>query len=169
MVHKWAQTAEGAIAGTQGEPIRITDAIQDQFVHRLRAAYPAILVGGQTWRNDRPRLTTRWATGPHPQRLILTRKPERLIHLGHWPDEAPIHVLSSAPLSASWQAKTPQHVSFWGIGYEVDIWKRLREWLYQELSIASVLVEAGPNFFGQVQTGFAADETIRLLGWNSGG
>jgi len=71
---KWAQSADGFIAGEGGKPIHFTNAACDQIVHKLRAENMSILIGGNTVITDNPRLTTRLWPGKNPTRIILDTK-----------------------------------------------------------------------------------------------
>ena len=56
---KWAQTADGKVAGPNGERVYITGPAANRVVHELRGRSDAIVVGGRTLRSDNPRLTVR--------------------------------------------------------------------------------------------------------------
>lgn len=56
---KWAQSADGAIAGADGEPVQLTGSAAVARVHRWRAHIDGLLVGLQTVLNDDPMLTAR--------------------------------------------------------------------------------------------------------------
>ncbi|MGB7160395.1 MAG: bifunctional diaminohydroxyphosphoribosylaminopyrimidine deaminase/5-amino-6-(5-phosphoribosylamino)uracil reductase RibD [Tepidisphaeraceae bacterium] len=56
---KWAQSADGKVAGHMGRAVRITNEPSDPVVHRLRARCDAIIVGTNTVLNDDPLLTAR--------------------------------------------------------------------------------------------------------------
>lgn len=56
---KWAQSADGLIAGQGGARRQISSVEASAVVHRLRARCDAILVGGATVRADDPLLTAR--------------------------------------------------------------------------------------------------------------
>jgi diaminohydroxyphosphoribosylaminopyrimidine deaminase / 5-amino-6-(5-phosphoribosylamino)uracil reductase len=56
---KWAETADGKVAGPNGRPIRITDDAATELVHELRARCDAILIGAGTFVTDNPNLTVR--------------------------------------------------------------------------------------------------------------
>lgn len=71
---KWAETADGKIAGPAGKPLRISNAASGRAVHALRAKSDAILVGINTVINDDPLLTARDAP---PAALPIV--PRRLI------------------------------------------------------------------------------------------
>ncbi len=74
IILKWAQTPDGFIdkPRTQGETgIRwITGAETKQLVHQWRSEEMGILVGHNTWINDRPALTVREVEGKNPVRII---------------------------------------------------------------------------------------------------
>jgi diaminohydroxyphosphoribosylaminopyrimidine deaminase/5-amino-6-(5-phosphoribosylamino)uracil reductase len=67
---KWAQSANGLIAGKGGARRQISGPESVEVVHALRGRCDAILVGGQTARTDDPLLTARPAQGD-PMRPLL--------------------------------------------------------------------------------------------------
>jgi diaminohydroxyphosphoribosylaminopyrimidine deaminase/5-amino-6-(5-phosphoribosylamino)uracil reductase len=69
---KWAQTADGKVAGPRGEPMQISNERSMRLVHELRARSDAILVGINTVRADDPLLTARGVDGARPLvRVVL--------------------------------------------------------------------------------------------------
>jgi len=69
---KWAMSADGAIAGPQGQPVQLTGAAASARVHRWRAHLDGILVGITTVLNDDPMLTARGVVAPvRPLRRIV--------------------------------------------------------------------------------------------------
>ena len=58
---KWAESANGRVAGVNGRPVRITNAASDRAVHALRGRCDAVAVGTNTVLNDDPSLTVRRA------------------------------------------------------------------------------------------------------------
>lgn len=72
---KLAMSLDGAIAMADGSSQWITGEAARAHVHAERARNDAILVGGNTWRSDRPRLNVRLdgLEGHSPRRLLLTR------------------------------------------------------------------------------------------------
>ncbi|MEZ5697166.1 MAG: bifunctional diaminohydroxyphosphoribosylaminopyrimidine deaminase/5-amino-6-(5-phosphoribosylamino)uracil reductase RibD [Sphingomonadaceae bacterium] len=72
---KLAMSLDGCIALANGESQWITGQQARAHVHARRAQSDAILVGGETWRTDRPRLDVRLPglEERSPRRLVLTR------------------------------------------------------------------------------------------------
>ena len=72
---KLALSLDGCIALADGTSQWITGDEARAHVHAMRARHDAILVGGGTWRADRPRLDVRLRglEERSPQRLVLTR------------------------------------------------------------------------------------------------
>jgi diaminohydroxyphosphoribosylaminopyrimidine deaminase/5-amino-6-(5-phosphoribosylamino)uracil reductase len=72
---KWAQTADGKVAGPGGKRLRITNDYANRVVHRLRARSDAILVGVNTVIADDPMLTARGVPEARPLvRIVLDRQ-----------------------------------------------------------------------------------------------
>ena len=67
----YAQSLDGSIAASDGQPLPISGAESLQMPHRLRAAHDGILVGIGTVLSDDPRLTVRQADGSHPRPVVL--------------------------------------------------------------------------------------------------
>lgn len=73
IILKWAQTADGFIAGAGSERLLISNAITNRMVHRWRSEEAAILVGTNTALKDDPSLTNRLWKGRSPMRMVLDR------------------------------------------------------------------------------------------------
>lgn len=69
---KWAQSADGFLAGINRQPIHFTSHESDIFVHRMRSEHQAILIGAATAVSDDPLLTVRHFKGKDPLRIILS-------------------------------------------------------------------------------------------------
>ena len=77
---KYAMTLDGKIAASSGHSAWITQPESRSWVHQLRVACDAVIVGGSTVRQDDPLLTTHQANGPDPLRVVMSRSldlPER--------------------------------------------------------------------------------------------
>ncbi len=70
----YAQSLDGCIAQTPGEPIRLSGPKSTEMTHRLRAFHDAIIVGIGTVIADNPSLNVRLADGPDPQPIVLDSK-----------------------------------------------------------------------------------------------
>ncbi|MER2997331.1 bifunctional diaminohydroxyphosphoribosylaminopyrimidine deaminase/5-amino-6-(5-phosphoribosylamino)uracil reductase RibD [Pontibacter populi] len=71
---KWAETADGFVAGPACEQLQISVALAKRFVHKLRAEEQAIMIGTRTALHDNPNLNTRHWTGPDPTRIVIDRQ-----------------------------------------------------------------------------------------------
>ena len=68
---KWAQTADGKMAGPMGRRMAISNAASNRLVHELRARCDAILVGVKTAVNDDPLLMSRAKSSRRLLRVVL--------------------------------------------------------------------------------------------------
>ena len=73
---KWAESIDGFIdkkreEGATAAPV--SSSVTSVFVHKLRAEYDAIMVGGNTALLDNPSLTTRLWHGRNPKRVVVWR------------------------------------------------------------------------------------------------
>ena len=72
-VLKWAMSIDGRVGLKNGESKWITNEKSRSFVHKLRAEFDAIIIGGNTLRKDNPILTTRGLKKIEPLRVVFTR------------------------------------------------------------------------------------------------
>jgi diaminohydroxyphosphoribosylaminopyrimidine deaminase/5-amino-6-(5-phosphoribosylamino)uracil reductase len=70
---KWAMSLDGRTALTNGASQWISGPEARTWVHQLRAACDAVIVGGGTVRADDPLLTSRGRRDPEPLRVVLSR------------------------------------------------------------------------------------------------
>lgn len=82
IILKWAQTEDGYMdidrnLNPDGK-YWITRPETGVLVHKWRSEEQAILIGYNTYRNDRPQLTTRHYPGNSPKRYIMVRQPDSL-------------------------------------------------------------------------------------------
>jgi diaminohydroxyphosphoribosylaminopyrimidine deaminase / 5-amino-6-(5-phosphoribosylamino)uracil reductase len=69
---KYAMTLDGKIATSTGHSAWVTGTAARQRVHHLRSACDAIIVGGNTVRQDNPHLTTHGVADHNPLRIVLS-------------------------------------------------------------------------------------------------
>tara|TARA_Y100000589_G_scaffold261032_1_gene251110 strand:+ start:360 stop:1448 length:1089 start_codon:yes stop_codon:yes gene_type:complete len=72
-VLKWAMSMDGRIGLKNGKSKWITNHFSRSVVHTIRANFDAIIVGGNTLRNDDPFLTSRGGKTPEPLRVVFTK------------------------------------------------------------------------------------------------
>ena len=72
-VLKWAMSIDGRLGLKNGESKWVTNEKSRSFVHKLRADFDAIIIGGNTLRKDNPILTTRGLKKIEPLRVVFTR------------------------------------------------------------------------------------------------
>ena len=72
-VLKWAMSIDGRVGLKNGNSKWITNEKSRSFVHKLRADFDAIIIGGNTLRKDNPILTTRGLKKIEPLRVVFTR------------------------------------------------------------------------------------------------
>lgn len=87
---KYAMTLDGKIATSTGHSSWITSPTARQQVHQLRAACDAVIVGGNTVRQDHPQLTTHGQATHNPLRVVMSRSLDL-------PPEAPLWQTAIAP------------------------------------------------------------------------
>lgn len=140
---KMAVSKDGKIAEAEGVRTAITGDLTNQFTHKLRAKYDAILVGVGTVLADNPSLTCRLPglEGMSPVRIILDRT------LKTPPKSALMKSLKVAPL---WIVTEAEHIPFKfqqkGVEIiQVDDISNLREVIEKigEFGITRLFVEGG--------------------------
>lgn len=73
IIIKMAISQNGYI-GQQGQQTKISNKLSDRWVHRWRNEVDAILVGGNTLKNDNPSLNSRYNNSHNPIRVVVDRK-----------------------------------------------------------------------------------------------
>ena len=79
VILKWAESADGFMAPNAAGPYWLSTLEQNRLNHRWRTEEAAILVGSETYLQDKPSLTPRHYIGPAPQPVVLDRR-GRLVH-----------------------------------------------------------------------------------------
>ncbi|WP_159784440.1 bifunctional diaminohydroxyphosphoribosylaminopyrimidine deaminase/5-amino-6-(5-phosphoribosylamino)uracil reductase RibD [Sodalinema gerasimenkoae] len=71
---KYAMTLDGKIASQGGHSAWVTGTAARQRVHQLRGHCEAVIVGGNTVRNDNPHLTCHNHSPKNPLRVVMSRR-----------------------------------------------------------------------------------------------
>jgi diaminohydroxyphosphoribosylaminopyrimidine deaminase/5-amino-6-(5-phosphoribosylamino)uracil reductase len=74
IILKWAASADGFIAPTDGSQVQLSNTFSHTLVHQWRTEEAAIMVGYNTALGDNPQLTARSWQGPQPLRVVLDRR-----------------------------------------------------------------------------------------------
>ncbi|MBD2292847.1 bifunctional diaminohydroxyphosphoribosylaminopyrimidine deaminase/5-amino-6-(5-phosphoribosylamino)uracil reductase RibD [Anabaena sphaerica FACHB-251] len=101
---KYAMTLDGKIATSSGHSAWITNPDARSQVHQLRAACDAVIVGGNTVRQDNPYLTSHQQEGHNPLRVVMSRSLNLPENARLWDvAEAPTLVLTEVGSSPDFQ------------------------------------------------------------------
>ncbi len=154
VILKCAATLDGRIATRTGDSKWITNPLSRQFVHELRHAVDAIMVGKGTVLKDNPRLTTRIENrkASDPIRIVLDThlsiSPNaRLLHLASDSDTLLVYG-SSAPAEKKRMLEGP-NVRFLKLDEEegqIDLTALVRE--LGRMGVTSLLIEGGSRVNG---------------------
>ena len=86
-VLKWAMSIDGRLGLKNGESKWVTSKKSRSSVHKMRADFDAIIIGGNTLRKDNPILTTRGLKKIEPLRVVFTRTLNLPIKANLWETE----------------------------------------------------------------------------------
>jgi len=174
---KIAQTIDGKISRERGKQTWITSVESRKMVHRLRAEYDAVLVGGNTVRIDDPELTRHDEKGRNPIRIImdgkLRLKPEYKVFRSAYRERVMVIAEKSRDNKSKVKKMDLTKCKFILLPADqqgkIKI-SRILEALARE-KITSVLVEGGQQIFSQfLETGWA-DELKFIIApqiWGNG-
>jgi diaminohydroxyphosphoribosylaminopyrimidine deaminase / 5-amino-6-(5-phosphoribosylamino)uracil reductase len=70
---KYAMTLDGKIATITGHSAWVTNSASRHLVHEVRSTCDAVVIGGNTVRQDNPSLTTHGVTEHNPLRVVMSR------------------------------------------------------------------------------------------------
>jgi len=145
---KWAQTADGKVAGAGGQRIQISNPKATQLIHEQRARCDAILVGSNTVLADDPMLTVRNVPDARPlQRYVIDRELKiplnsRLVQTAR---QVPV-VVWCEPAALSYLDQEIARLAECGV--EIGVMSFLADLLTtaaQERGVTHLLVEPGPT------------------------
>lgn len=84
IILKWAESADRYMAPEGDAPYWISNPLAKQLSHKWRTEEAAILVGSQTYLDDRPQLNARLWKGSDPRPVVLDRRGRLSDVPGHW-------------------------------------------------------------------------------------
>ncbi|RYU78394.1 bifunctional diaminohydroxyphosphoribosylaminopyrimidine deaminase/5-amino-6-(5-phosphoribosylamino)uracil reductase RibD [Hymenobacter persicinus] len=138
IVLKWAETADGYLAGPYFQPVRISGEIAHLATHQWRTEEQAILVGTRTALHDNPRLNARNWPGQDPIRIVIDKNlslpPSH--HLFDAQQPTLVYTYRSRP--------TQGNLGYITLSEADDLFPQLLANLHQR-NVQSVLVEGGPT------------------------
>lgn len=157
VILKWAQTADGFMAGKPGSPrLLISNQYGNIRVHQWRSEEAAILVGTNTALLDDPELTNRLSTGPSPVRLVVDMNLRLPASLKLFNREQKTIVINSVNSAES------DNLIYYRIDKNKSLISQLMDALYQ-LNIQSVLVEGGRQLLDAFIQSGTWDEALVII------
>lgn len=172
---KWAQSAEGKVAGRAGRPVRITNETATSAVHVLRGMCDAIAIGTNTLLNDNPLLTARTPNAPRrPLRVVLSNRlsfpPDRRLFAPA--QDGMVIIYTTAAMAASDEATVLRSRGVEVIGLTsadngrgaerfamrdvyADLWQR---------DVTHLLIEPGPSLARMLMARNQADRALIIGG-----
>lgn len=141
---KWAETADGKVAGANGKRLAITGPQANRAVHQLRTRCDAIVVGVNTVLVDDPSLTVRHVPVKRtPRRIILDRTLRTPLGCKLLTDAAaPTEIWTTHKVASELQAM------FEPLPTNVRIVEKEAvnlDWHFDGATVSHVLVEPGPT------------------------
>lgn len=137
VILKYAQTANGFLARSDGQPLWLTNGISKRLVHRWRSQIDAIMVGTNTALWDNPVLNTRLVPGPSPIRIV----PDRHLRL-----PTDLHLFRDDHPTLIYTTETPPDHQFQQTDYirleTSDFLRKILQDL-QERNVQTLMVEGG--------------------------
>lgn len=83
---KYAMTLDGKIATTTGHSAWVTSKASRHLVHQLRSTCDAVIIGGNTVRQDNPSLTSHGLSEHNPLRVVMSRSLDLPVDCNLWHD-----------------------------------------------------------------------------------
>lgn len=136
IILKWAETADGFIAGEGERRLLISNEYSNRLVHKWRSEEAGIMIGTNTALLDDPSLTVRSWTGPSPVRLVLDMNLRLPTSLKVFNKEVRTVIFNTV------KQQEEDNLLYYQLKKEESLLPQLLKALY-ELKIQSVLVEGG--------------------------
>ncbi|SNR73852.1 bifunctional diaminohydroxyphosphoribosylaminopyrimidine deaminase/5-amino-6-(5-phosphoribosylamino)uracil reductase RibD [Hymenobacter mucosus] len=136
VVLKWAETADGYLAGPFFQSVAISGELARVAVHQWRTEEQAILVGTRTALHDNPHLNARAWPGPDPIRLVIDKN--LCLPLSHhlFDGRQPTVVFTYRERQAK------ENLDYVRLSEAADLFPQILQHLHQR-QVQSVLVEGG--------------------------
>lgn len=147
---KMAISSDGFM-GRTGEQIKISNAISDRWVHRLRNETQAIMVGTNTVLNDNPSLTSRYGNLNDPIRVIPDRQ-------GILPNDLNVFAPTGQVIVCTTNSRTDYPANILRVNPH-DL-RSTFHMLYNTFQIGSILVEGGHKLASSLLKADMWDELI---------
>ena len=155
---KYAMTLDGKIATTTGHSAWISGPASRQQVHQLRSRCDAVIVGGNTVRQDNPNLTSHGEREHNPLRVVMSRRLELPTSANLWNTKAAATLVFTQSDSDSSVARALREQGVEVVELELLTPKAVMMQLY-ERGLMSVLWECG----GTLAAAAIADGSVQKL------
>lgn len=172
---KWAQSADGKVAGRAGRPMRITNEAATEAVHVLRGLCNAIAIGTNTLVNDDPLLTARTPNPPRrPMRVVLSNRlsfpAERRLFAS--PQDGPVVLFTTAARAdsseaAALRARGVEIVGLMGADNGRGEGRFAMRDVYADLGqrgVTHLMIEPGPKLARELMGRSEADRALIISG-----
>ncbi|MCC9136611.1 bifunctional diaminohydroxyphosphoribosylaminopyrimidine deaminase/5-amino-6-(5-phosphoribosylamino)uracil reductase RibD [Pontibacter silvestris] len=134
---KWAETADGFIAGVNYKQEQISGAPAKRLAHKWRTEEQAIMVGSRTALYDNPQLSTRFWSGKNPLRIVIDKQLLLPAHLYLFDRKQPTVVYNSQK-----QEEAHANLHYVQLSEQEPFLPQIMQDLHKR-NILSVMVEGG--------------------------
>ena len=143
-VLKWAMSIDGRVGLKNGESKWITSKKSRSLVHKIRADFDAIIIGGNTLRKDNPILTTRGLKKIEPLRVVFTRTLDLPIKAELWDTSSSntLVVYDSSTANEGYLKRIPNNVDIEKVSSDEP---KLLSQILADKGCNKVLWECGPE------------------------
>jgi diaminohydroxyphosphoribosylaminopyrimidine deaminase / 5-amino-6-(5-phosphoribosylamino)uracil reductase len=153
---KWAETADGFIAGENFQQIKISNSPIDFLMHEMRSSEAAIMVGFNTALHDNPKLTARnFSNAKQPLRIVIDKRNELPISHFLLTDEFPTLILNEN------KNEKNSNKEFLKIDFSENWMHDFMQILF-ERKIISLIVEGGTQLLQTFIQSNLWDESVRI-------
>ncbi|MEZ4992084.1 MAG: bifunctional diaminohydroxyphosphoribosylaminopyrimidine deaminase/5-amino-6-(5-phosphoribosylamino)uracil reductase RibD [Saprospiraceae bacterium] len=137
VILKFAQSANGYIARSGGQPQWLSNSFSKRLVHQWRSEIDAIMIGTNTALLDNPVLNTRLVPGSSPIRVIPDRQLRLPVELNIFSDDLPTWIYTTQSLPE----RNYRQTEFISLPPEAFLFDLLAD--LQEKKVQTLMVEGG--------------------------